>query len=178
MRLRKFGTGSEKNLHRVRRSGWMSAFLMTLFIAVLVTLTPLYPPGVRSAVMQAFAGVCHQLPHRSPHVAGIQLAVCHRCLGIYWALPLAALLYALTRGFWPIRGKGGILILMLAALPAAVDWLGDVLGWWVNTPASRMTTGAIFGLTAGYFFTRAVTDIVSERARKKTSKRLDGASKP
>ncbi len=171
------GMPSEKDVHGIRWSGWIFAFLITLFIATLVTLTPIYPPGIRSVVMSAFAGVCHQLPGRSPHLNGIQLAVCHRCFGIYWALPVAAVLYALTRGLWPIRRRNGILILILSALPAGIDWAGDILGWWVNTPASRMTTGAIFGITAGYFFARALTDIVQERTGKRLSRRTEEESK-
>ena len=57
----------------------------------------------------------------------------------------------------------GIIILLAAALPAGVDWIGDVMGWWTNTPASRMATGGIFGIIAGYFLAKAVGDILRER---------------
>lgn len=116
--------------------------------------------------MKLFSGVCHQLPNRSPHIDGVQLALCHRCMGIYWALPIAAIVYGLSRGFWPIKGRLGIVILLAATLPAGIDWIGDIIGWWTNTPASRMLTGSIFGIVAGYFLTKAVGDILSERRRK------------
>lgn len=145
------------------RSGWMTAGALTLLIALFVTLTPIYPPGFRQIVMKMFAGVCHQLSARSPHIDGVQLAVCHRCFGIYWGLPVAALLFGVLRGFWPITRKSGLPILLASALPSGIDWFGDVVGWWVNTPASRMITGGIFGLTAGYFFARAVVDMFKQR---------------
>jgi len=44
-----------------------------------------------------------------------------------------------------------------------VDWLGDIVGWWANTQVSRMLTGALFGLVAGYYLAKAVGDIYAER---------------
>ena len=39
---------------------------------------------------------------------------------------------------------------LLAALaPTAVDWVLGTLGVWANTPASRVSTGVLFGLAAG-----------------------------
>jgi uncharacterized membrane protein len=148
------------------RSGWMTAASITLGIALLVSLTPLFPPGFRQIVMKMFAGVCHQLPLRSPHIDGVQLAVCHRCMGSYWGLPLAAVLFGLLRGLWPFTRKTGFPILLLSVVPAGIDWFGDVMGWWVNTPATRVITGGIFGLTAGYFFARAIADIMKDRQMK------------
>jgi hypothetical protein len=40
-----------------------------------------------------------------------------------------------------------------------VDWLGGVLGLWINTPASRFLTGGFFGLVAGYFLARALVSL-------------------
>jgi len=144
--------------------GWGTALTITLAIAALASSTPLLPPGLRQIVMSMFSGVCHQLPTRSPHVGGVQLAVCHRCLGIYWALPAAAIVYRLVRGAWPFHGRSALFLLLASVLPAGVDWLGDVLGLWTNTPASRMITGALFGLVAGYYLARAVGEIIRQRA--------------
>ena len=150
-----------------KNTGWIFALFCTAAIAALVSLTPVLPTAVREIVMNLFSGVCHQLPHRSPYVDGIQLAVCHRCMGIYWALPVAALVYRGVRGFWPIKGRLGVVIMIAAAVPAGIDWIGDVIGWWENTPGSRVLTGSIFGLVAGYFLTRAVSDMVSQRRKRK-----------
>lgn len=151
--------------------GWVVALLIGLSIAGLATLTPVFPTTAREIVMNLFASVCHQLPNRSPHLSGVQLAVCHRCIGIYYAIPVAAVLFRLARGAWPSKSHFAVLVFVLSVLPLGIDWFGDIVGWWVNTPASRMITGSIFGITFGYFFTKATQEIVgdmrTEFARKK-----------
>lgn len=100
--------------------------------------------------MGAFSAVCHQLPARSPHLDGVQLAVCHRCLGIYLGLPLAALIYLAFRQA-PAFEERRPLLLGLSAMPMVLDWGGEVLGLFRNTPGSRLATGLVFGLVAGAF---------------------------
>jgi len=117
--------------------------------------------------MQAFAGVCHQLPSRSPHIDGVALAVCHRCLGTYLGLPAAVLIFSSLRGLWPFSRKAAPWVLLGAAIPAIVDWSGDVLGIWTNTPVSRMITGGILGLFAGYFLVAAIVDAFVGRKRNR-----------
>jgi len=57
--------------------------------------------------------------------------------------------------------------LLGAAIPAIVDWSGDVLGIWTNTPVSRMITGGILGLFAGYFLVAAIVDAFVGRKRNR-----------
>ncbi len=136
--------------------GWIGALAATLLLVALATLPPLVGEGLRLAVMQAFAGVCHQMPERSPHLGGVALAVCHRCYGMYAALALGALAFPFFRRWdaWASRHAGAVLL--LAALPAAADWTLGATGLWTNTPASRLFTGALFGLAAGFYFARAL----------------------
>jgi uncharacterized membrane protein len=150
------GSGPPSSASTWRIGGWWIAFGGTLAIALLAMSPPVLPPGARDIVMAMFSGVCHQLPGRSPHVAGVQLAVCHRCAGIYWAMPAASLLWAALRGIrrTPLRGAPWLLVASVA--PAGIDWGLDVIGLWDNTPLSRMLTGAAFGLAAGYFLTLAL----------------------
>lgn len=158
----------KENLYRSPgHSGWMIAFGITFLLAAGVTLTPVYPEWLRAGVMEAFGFVCHQLPTRSPHIYDVQLAVCHRCMGIYWALPAAAILYAFTRGIRALEGRRILTTVLLAGIPAAVDWGGDVLGIWSNTLASRIITGSIFGIVAGYILAEGISDIVRDRKTKK-----------
>lgn len=113
--------------------------------------------------MQGFAAVCHQLPGRSPHVDGVQLAVCHRCFGIYWGLPIAAVAYLAVKR--QVRfGKRGPWILGFALIPMLIDWGGDVLGVFSNTPGTRMATGLVFGLVAGLFLVLAFVDVRPSRS--------------
>lgn len=137
----------------------LSAGLLTL--VVLATLPPFVSPGAAGWITKAFAPVCHQLADRSFHVDGVQLAVCHRCLGAYVGLLAGALLFLITAR--ESKSLRPITLLLLAALPGVVDWSGDVLGLWTNTPLSRVLTGAFFGLLAGTILGSAV---MGERRKK------------
>ena len=137
--------------------GWWIAFGATVVLVALATLPPFVGPKTRSALLLAFSGACHQLADRSPHLLGVSFAVCHRCYGLYLALPLAALVFRWS-GRWDAQlNRLAPILLLLAVIVPGVDWLGDVLGAWTNTPVSRMLTGAVFGLTAGYFLSRALS---------------------
>lgn len=137
--------------------GWWIAFVATIVLVVLATLPPFVGPEIRSALFLAFSGACHQISERSPHLMGTALAVCHRCYGAYLALPAAALVFRLA-GRWDARlNELAPILLTMAVVVPGVDWLGGLLGIWTNTPLSRMITGAVFGLTAGYFLSRALS---------------------
>ena len=147
-----------KGVQRVfTHPGWWIAFAGSLAVAVLAMTPPVLGDGAREVIMTMFSGVCHQLPGRSPHVDGVQLAVCHRCSGIYWGVPAAALLFAASGGRFRAAGRGAPFLLLAAALPAAADWALDLAGIWSNTPLTRILTGAVFGLGAGWFLVLATT---------------------
>lgn len=132
-------------------------------VCMLVVLPPFLPVGVRAGLMQAFHAVCHQLPERSFHISGIPLAVCHRCTGIYAGLLVGALSFPLLSVFdetlWP-RSRAA---LGLSLLPMAVDWTGDVLGLFTNTPLSRTLTGFAFGFVAAYLLARGLAGLFVPR---------------
>lgn len=136
--------------------GWALGLSMTGLLVLLVSLPPFVEPGLRTVLMHGFSTLCHQIAERSFAVDGVPLAVCHRCYGIYWGLPLAALGFlALTR--WdPVLWKYSRIIIPLALIPTSLDWLLGVLGLWTNTPWSRLITGALLGLVAGYYLARAM----------------------
>lgn len=145
-----------KTIRRTSSIGWWIAFGATIVLVILATLPPFVGPKARSILLLAFSGACHQIAERSPHLIGVSLAVCHRCYGLYLALPVAALIFRWA-GAWDARlNRLAPILLTLAVVVPGVDWLGDVLGVWTNTPVSRMLTGAVFGLTAGYFLSRAL----------------------
>ena len=139
--------------------GWALALTLTGLLLILATLPPFVDPGWRALLMQGFSTACHQIPERSPAVGGVSLAVCHRCYGVYWGLPLAALVFlGLTRwGAFLNRYAG--LILLGALIPTSLDWLLGALGLWHNTPLSRLTTGGVLGLITGYYLARALTQV-------------------
>lgn len=143
--------------------GWGLALAGSGLLVLLATLPPFVGEGARAALMQAFSAACHQMPERSPHLHGVVLAVCHRCYGIYWGLPLAALLFLWLRRWDRRLGPAAPWLVPLSLVPPGLDWLGDVVGLWVNTPWSRLLTGGVFGLVAGYYLARALVELFTKR---------------
>ena len=86
------------------------------------------------------SAVCHQRADRSFQVAGIQLPVCARCVGLYVAAPFGLLLSAAgwTRGVKPIAVKRG---LAAAAVPTAATVLLEWVALW-------QPSGPVRGLAA------------------------------
>jgi len=139
--------------------GWSLAFVGSTILLVLATMPALVGEGFRTLLMLAFSGACHQIAERSPHLAGVQLAVCHRCYGIYLALPLASVAFLYLRRWDARLNRLAPVLICVALMVPGVDWLGDVFGLWQNTAPSRLLTGAFFGLVAGYFLSRALTSL-------------------
>lgn len=93
-----------------------------------------------------FHTICHQLPERSFHVFGEQLAVCARCASIYFAFLFALLVYPLVRNIsnpHPLHRT----VLFLALLPMVVDVGLDFLGIHDSDFVTRTITGVILGGT-------------------------------
>ncbi len=140
-------------LSRISWTGWCVSVLLMGILAVLASLPPWVGEPVRIALMLGFDPLCHQIAERSPHVDGVQLAVCHRCYGILVGLaigPIAALI---------IRGRvnrHASLLIVASLVPLALDWGLGIVGIWANTAESRLITGAIFGVAAGILVTRAM----------------------
>lgn len=131
--------------------GWTVALGAVATLAVLAALPPVVGGDVGAALHHAFAAVCHQIPERSPHLAGGPIALCHRCSGVLAGLlaglALAPALGAAWRSEIQARPQGRWLV--AALVPTAVDWGVGALGVWANTPWSRTSTGALFGVAAG-----------------------------
>jgi uncharacterized membrane protein len=138
---------------------WGGAATATLLCSLLlaVALAPaLVPPQWRMLPMAAFHTLCHQLPDRSPHLDGVQLAACWRCTGFFAGLIVGALLLPLT-GRLDARLNAGAKWWLVGALGLmALDWAGPVVGYWDNTWTSRAATGGLLGAVAGYLFARAL----------------------
>ena len=67
------------------------------------------------------------------------------------AIPLAVVLFLFTTSIDPlIRRKAGPCF-ALSLVPIGLDWGLNISQLWHNTAASRLATGAVFGLCAGYF---------------------------
>ncbi len=128
----------------------------TWLVVVLIFLPPYVGVGPRAMLMSAFSSVCHQIPARSPHLEGVQLAVCHRCVGIFAGLAVASLIFALLLRAGPWLRDKALLVILISLAPLAVDWSLDAFGIWNNTPFTRTLTGATFGLAMGALLVSSV----------------------
>jgi uncharacterized membrane protein len=123
---------------------------------------PLLGPEMRAAVRRGFAPVCHQMPGRSPHIGGVVLAVCDRCLGIYTGLLAGTMGAPWGSALW--QGRRTARWVLLGGLSVlAIDWGGPVLGLWASTPLSRGLTGAMFGVLAAHLTATQILCAVGRR---------------
>ena len=93
--------------------------------------------------------VCHQIPERSFHLAGFQLPVCARCLGIYLGAVAGA-------GFVLMRASAGQRVVSLAtvtvrrlavaaAIPTLVTVALESAGIWYPSNVTRAIAGFPLG---------------------------------
>jgi len=145
-----------------RPAWWGFGVFTCTILVVLAVLPPFVGPGLRHALMQGFDLTCHQIPERSFQIGGIPFALCHRCMGVVVGLVIGSMLVATFReadsSFFPHARS----ILILSVFPMVVDWGLDALGIWANVPFSRVITGLVFGVVAGYTFARALSVFHSE----------------
>src|SRR5688572_14459404 len=117
----------------------------------LVVLAPELPPALAAAVYAAGSLVCHQMPERSFHWHGAQLAVCARCTGIYLGACSAAVLAPLPpstyAGWAASRARAGTL-LAAAAVPMVVTVAAEWAGLWQPSSMVRAGTGVLLGVAA------------------------------
>jgi uncharacterized membrane protein len=119
--------------------------------------------------MRVFEPFCHQMLSRSPHLWGVQLAVGHRVYGLLMGLPLGAVAFAALVRHDPALRWWAPQIFAVSALPMVVGWALGWFGLWPNTPLSRMLTGGLFGVAAGYWLTRAILGSRAPSCRRSDS---------
>ena len=132
---------------------------------VLLLVTPLAPPSLAALVYAAGSVLCHQLPERSFHVAGVQLPVCARCLGIYIGAAAAASLNAgvLIAGRSASRrllSPGSARrIFFAAALPTLLTVALEWGGVWRGTNMIRALAGLALGAGGAFVVMSALATI-------------------
>jgi len=147
---------------------WVVSAATVMALVSLILVAPLAAAtghnGVAAAIYYAFAPLCHQLPERSYFIDGHKFAVCSRCTGIYAGFAFTLLVYPLLRSLkntaWPPRS-----LLILAAIPLAIDFSLTFFGVWENTHTSRLLTGALLGSVSVFYVMPGIVDF-SLRSRK------------
>jgi uncharacterized membrane protein len=141
---------------------WLASAGTVLALVSLIVVAPLAAAGgyngAAFAIYRAFGVLCHQIPERSYFIDGHKLAVCSRCTGIYAGFAFTLLLYPLVRSLrntaTPPRS-----LLILAALPLAIDFSLTFFGIWENTHTSRLLTGLLLGSVAVFYVMPGIIEL-------------------
>jgi uncharacterized membrane protein len=141
---------------------WLASAGTVLALVSLIVVAPLAAAGgyngAAFAIYRAFGVLCHQIPERSYFIDGHKLAVCSRCTGIYAGFAFTLLLYPLVRSLrntaTPPRS-----LLILAALPLAIDFSLTFFGIWENTHTSRLLTGLLLGSVAVFYVMPGIVEL-------------------
>ena len=150
---------------------WLVSAATVMALGSLILVAPLAAAGghngVAFAIYRAFGTLCHQLPERSYFIDGHKFAVCSRCTGIYAGFAFSLLVYPLIRSLrntsTPPRS-----LLILAALPLAIDFSLTFFGFWENTHTSRLLTGALLGSVAVFYVMPGIIDLSLRSVAKRT----------
>lgn len=138
--------------NRRRRSENRLAYVVALTACVvlaLIAMPPFVGPAGQSFLMYAFSSVCHQIPSRSPHIDGVSFAVCDRCTGLYLGIAAGSLAGLWLQGPRRFLSRHAGPAILAVLIPIGADWALDIAGLWSNTPVTRSTTGAAFGVIMG-----------------------------
>jgi uncharacterized membrane protein len=115
-------------------------------LALVLTLAPLAAPMLAAShplaallIRNFFSLLCHQDPSRSFVVDGSAVAVCVRCLGIYWGAAVG-MVVRLRRARW---------LLPVSVVLNLVDVVSGVMHWHGNLPVFRFFLGLMLGVGVG-----------------------------
>jgi uncharacterized membrane protein len=141
---------------------WLISTATVLLLVSLIVVAPIAAASgysdVAQGIYRAFGMLCHQLPERSYFIDGHKLAVCSRCTGIYGGFAFTLLISPLVRSLrnttTPPRG-----LLLLAAVPLAIDFSLAFFGIWENTYTSRLLTGALLGSVAVFYVVPGIVEL-------------------
>ncbi len=132
---------------------WIGSLFLMAILPVLASTPPWVSEPIQLAMMYIFDPFCHQISERSPHIHGVQLAVCHRCYGILIGLAVGPFV-ALASHKW--TGRDAHIFVMVSLALLGLDWGLDFLDVWHNSAETRLCTGAIFGTVGGVLVARAL----------------------
>jgi uncharacterized membrane protein len=121
------------------------ATVSTLAWVTLILTAPRLPTMLAASMYGIGSLICHQRPERSFHLAGAQLPVCARCLGIYAGAALGVIVAS-----WSVpyaRRVPGLpaVALLISALPTVVTLVVEWFGLWDPGNVLRAAAGMILG---------------------------------
>jgi uncharacterized membrane protein len=118
---------------------WLLAGLALAWF-VLLLLAPFLPVPLGATLYAVGSLICHQRPERSFWLAGVQLPVCARCLGIYAGVVVGATVAPLIG-----RVRHGRAAMILSAFPAVASLVFEWSGFGRPSNGVRAITGLLAG---------------------------------
>ena len=122
------------------------------WVALLIS-APILPGSISAVLYGLGSFICHQIPERSFHIAGFQLPVCARCLGLY-----AGAACGIGCGVWPARAVQAVRafdapttrwLAGVAAAPTVITLVLEWAGLWDPSNVTRAIAGVPFGAVIG-----------------------------
>lgn len=142
---------------------WSATALFVLLWLGLIAAAPVLKANGFAAtanyIYAPFSYLCHQISERSLHFASEPLAVCARCFGVYAGLAVGVAAYPFLRPIHDTNAVAPRIVLFLALVPTAIDWVLGFFGIWENTHFSRFATGAFLGAICAFFVVPGLVDI-------------------
>lgn len=139
--------------------------LTALAWLALLIVTPLAPSSIATLMYAAGSVICHQLPERSFHLAGFQLPVCARCLGIYAGAAAAASIHVLgvfvaDSAWWRLLSPAAARrVFLVSAVPTVVTVALEWAGAWSGTNVVRAIAGVALGVGGALVVMSAVATL-------------------
>ena len=106
--------------------------------------------------------ICHQLPERSFHLAGFQLPVCARCVGIYLGVSggaACAWMWHGSRAFPPMTSRDMRWVVAVAAAPTLLTVALETVGVWFPSNNARALAGVPLGGLVGLVVMNALATL-------------------
>jgi uncharacterized membrane protein len=127
----------------------LPVLLATGWVLLLIA-APLFPGWAGAALYGIGSLVCHQIPERSFYIAGFQLPVCARCIGIYAGVAAGAARYLWIRGrsersVRAMAPRTARWLAVVAAAPTLTTVALEMTGVWQPSNSTRAIAGALLG---------------------------------
>jgi uncharacterized membrane protein len=139
--------------------------LASLTWLALLIVAPFAPASLATLIYAAGSVICHQLPERSFHLAGFQIPVCARCLGIYTGAAAGASIHvvgalATNSMQWRIlTPQAARRVFILSALPTLLTVGLEWAGVWAGTNVARAIAGVALGIGGALVVMSAVATL-------------------
>jgi uncharacterized membrane protein len=136
----------------VAATGWLA----------LLVFAPALPAALAALIYLFGALICHQLPDRSFHMAGAQLPVCARCIGIYAGsalITLSRLLPGSDPGTTRHLGLTPRIVLIAGIVPTMVTVGLETAAVWHPSNPTRALAGVALGAAVAFVVSEALATI-------------------